>query len=140
MAAPSIGGSLRRLEERLALGSGLPGTRTGTGQQIGDLFFDPQGADFTAWANHFRTEVYRNWIVPQIAMVEGDVHVDISMVVRRDGSIERLAIVKGTGNAPLDRAAANALLSARLRPLPDDYRPDRLPLEVSFHYRVARRS
>ena len=49
-----------------------PGARRGEGgrraQQMGPLFFDPEGADFTAWINHCKNEVYRNWIVPQPAL------------------------------------------------------------------------
>ena len=41
---------------------------TGTGQQMGPLFFDPEGADFTVWINHFKNEVYRNWLVPQAVL------------------------------------------------------------------------
>ncbi len=56
--------SLRRLE---ASGIGDPGPLgvvSGTGGQMGPLFFDPQGADFTEWIQRFKNEVYRNWIPP----------------------------------------------------------------------------
>ena len=41
----------------------------GRRQQMGPLFFDPEGADFTGWINHFKNEVYRNWIVPQAVLL-----------------------------------------------------------------------
>jgi TonB family protein len=132
--APSITGSLRRLEDRL--GGGPVGVESGAGQQMGDLFFDPQGADFTAWANSFRTEVYRNWIVPQSVRFGARGHVQIEFLVERDGRISALRIVRESGTPALDRAAANALLGGRFPPLPSDFRPDQLAITVSFFYNV----
>ncbi|HET7746221.1 MAG TPA: energy transducer TonB [Vicinamibacteria bacterium] len=134
----TIGGALRRLEDRLKGGDGgTLGAPTGTGQRFGSFHFDPQGADFTAWINQFKNEVYRNWIVPQSALLGAKGHVDIAFVVRRDGSLDSLVIAKSSGMPALDRAAANAILSSRLPPLPADYRPDRFPIEVTFFYNEA---
>jgi hypothetical protein len=60
---PSITSSLRNLEKRIH-DTGDQGVPSGTVQRTGPLSFDPQGADFTVWVNHFKNEVYRNWIVP----------------------------------------------------------------------------
>jgi TonB family protein len=130
---PSIASSLRNLERRLqAVGPrGLP---TGTGQQMGPLFFDPEGADFTAWINHFKNEVYRNWIVPQPALMGFRGHVDIEFVVERDGRISSLKVVKSTGTPALDRAAQNALLGSRLLPLPAEFAPARVMMQGGFYY------
>src|SRR5262249_36531987 len=85
---------------------GLP---TGRGQNIGGLQFDPQGADFTAWVNQFRQEVYKNWILPPSATLGWRGHVDIEFVVERDGSLSSVQIIKKSGTVSLDRAAQNAL-------------------------------
>jgi TonB family protein len=130
---PSIAGSLRNLERRMQA-TGPRGLPTGTGQQMGPLFFDPEGADFTAWMNHFKNEVYRNWIVPQPALMGFRGHVDIEFVVERDGRISNLRIVKSTGTSALDRAAQNALLGSRLMPLPADFRPPRITMQGGFYY------
>src|SRR5262249_36329114 len=45
--------SLRRLETGTGGDPGPLGVPTGTGGQMGPLFFDPQGADFTAWIQRF---------------------------------------------------------------------------------------
>jgi protein TonB len=114
---------------------GAGGLGNATGQQMGPLFFDPEGADFTAWINHFKNEVYRNWIVPQSALmgaVRG--HVDLEFSVQRDGTLAEIRLVKSSGTPALDRAAANALIGARFLPLPSDYRPDRISMQVSFFY------
>jgi TonB family protein len=130
---PTIAGSLRNLERRLQ-DTGPLGSPAGTGQQMGPLFFDPEGADFTAWLNHFKNEVYRNWIVPQPALLGFRGHVDIEFVVERDGRISSLTVVKSTGTPALDRAAQNALLGSRFLPLPADFGPARVTMQGGFYY------
>jgi TonB family protein len=130
---PSIAESLRNLERRIQ-DTGPRGLPTGTGQQMGPLFFDPEGADFTAWLNHFKNEVYRNWIVPQPALLGFRGHVDIEFVVERDGRISSLTVVKSTGTPALDRAAQNALLGSRFLPLPADFGPARVTMQGGFYY------
>jgi TonB family protein len=133
----SIADSLRNLEDRIA--EGPVGLESGAGQQMGDLFFDPQGADFTAWTNVFRNEVYRNWIVPQSVRFGARGHVQIEFRIDRDGRLSALRIVRPSGTPALDRAAANALLGGRFAPLPSDYRPVQLAIQVTFFYNEGRR-
>lgn len=136
----SIASSLRNLDKRLGeMGAG--GQGKATGQQMGPLFFDPEGADFTAWTNHLKNEIYRNWIVPQgvlFGALRG--HVDLEFTIQRDGTLSDLRLLKSSGTPALDRAAANALIGARSLPLPSDYRPARLTIQISFFYNEAPRS
>lgn len=134
---PSIEGAVEGLTRR-AQRAGQQGIPTGTGQNVGGLYFDPQGADFTLWINRFKDEVYRNWIVPQAALFgAARGHVDFEFTVERDGSMSALRLVKSSGTASLDRAAQNALSSSRLLALPDDYGPPRVTMTVSFFYNEA---
>jgi len=135
-AGPSIADSLRNLEDRIA-GGDVRGLAGGTGQQMGPLFFDPKGADFTAWANHFKNEVYRNWIVPPSVSMGIRGHVEIEFVVERDGTMAGVRLVRGSGTPSLDRAARNALLGSRLLPLPSDYAPAQVAMMVTFFYNEA---
>jgi protein TonB len=130
---PSIAQSLRNLDHRLKE-DGQRGLVTGTGQQMGPLFFDPEGADFTVWINHFRGEVYRNWIMPQPALLGFRGHVDLEFTVERDGSLTNLHLLKSSGTPALDKAAENALLGSRLMRLPSDFGPPRVTMQVSFFY------
>ena len=130
---PSIASSLRKLERRLEEGGPL-GLPTGTGRQMGPLFFDPQGADFTIWINHFKNEAYRNWIIPHPALMGFRGHVDIEFTVERDGTLTDLRMLKSSGTPALDKAAQNALLGSRLLPLPRDYGPPRVTMQVTFFY------
>ncbi len=134
---PSITSSLRNLEQRLQTTQGPLGLASGTGQQMGPLFFDPQGADFTVWLNHFKNEVYRNWIVPQPALLGFRGHVDLEFTVERDGSMSGVRLLKSSGTLALDRAAQNALLGSQLMRLPSDFAPERVTMQVTFFYNEA---
>jgi len=129
--SPSIASSVERRLGTMGSGAGGSGA---AGRQMGPLFFDPQGADFTAWINHFKNEVYRNWIVPQAALFGYRGHADFEFNVERDGSITDLKLLKSSGTPALDRAAQNALLASRLLPLPADFGPARAVMQVSFFY------
>jgi protein TonB len=133
--APSIADSLRTLDERLAARSAR-GLESGTVQRMGTspLLFDPEGADFTAWTNHFKNEVYRNWIVPPSVSLGIRGHVDLEFLVERDGTMSALRIVRSSGTPALDRAARNALMGSRFLPLPADFRPAQVAMQVSFFY------
>jgi TonB family protein len=64
--------------------------------------------------------------------------VDIEFRVERDGRVSALRVVRSSGTTALDRAAANALLGGRFPPLPEDFRPAQVVMQVSFFYnRVA---
>jgi TonB family protein len=130
--ANAVEGVARRMERDAELG--LP---TGTGHNMGGLMFDPQGADFTVWVNRFKNEVYRNWIVPEAALFGYRGHVDFEFTVERDGTISSLRMLKPSGTTSLDRAARNALTSSRLLPLPEDYGPPRITMQVTFVYNEA---
>ena len=104
------------------------------GHQMGPLFFDPEGADFTRWINHFKSEVYRNWILPQAALLGFKGDVDLAFVVARDGTLLDLTLVSSSGTAALDRAARNAIQGSRLLPLPADYGPNEITMRVRFVY------
>jgi periplasmic protein TonB len=129
----SLSRTLRDLDRRLAQ-SGPRGTVTGTGQQMGPLFFDPEGADFTVWINHFKNEVYRNWLIPQAVLLGIRGHVDLEFTVERDGRVTGLKLVKSIGNPALDKAAANAIIASRFMALPSDFAPARVTMQVSFFY------
>lgn len=131
---PSISSSLRSWARRLGQDSGPWGVEGGVGRQMGPLFFDPEGADFTAWINHFKNEVYRNWVVPQAALFGFRGQVNFQFTVERDGRLTNLRVLHPSGTVALDRAAQNALLGSRLLPLPQDFAPPRVTMQVTFFY------
>ncbi len=104
------------------------------GYQMGPLFFDPEGADFTRWINHFKSEVYRNWIIPEPARLGVRGQVGIEFTVERGGKITRITLLSSSGMTALDRAASNALQGSDLLPLPDDYPAGSVTMRVTFVY------
>jgi len=104
------------------------------GHQMGPLFFDPEGADFTRWINHFKSEVYRNWIIPEPARLGMRGQVGIEFTVERGGKISRLTQLASAGMTALDRAASNALQGSDLLPLPQDYPGASVTMRVTFVY------
>jgi TonB family protein len=129
-----IASSARDIEKRMAQAPlGMP-SGTGNFQQMGALAFDPQGADFTAWINHFKNEIYRNWIMPKAFEFGLHGHVEFEFTVERDGSISALHLILPSGTASFDRAAQNALTSSHFLPLPSDFGPPRVTMRLTFGY------
>jgi TonB family protein len=130
----SIASAARDYVERGFADGTLRGVPSGTREQMGPLSFDPMGADFTEWVNHFKNEVYRNWIIPQAALLGFKGDVDLVFVVARDGTLLELTVVRSSGTASLDRSARNALAGSRMLPLPADYRPSAITMRIRFIY------
>ena len=101
---------------------------------MGGLFFDPQGADFTAWVNGFKNEVYRNWIIPEVAIHGAKGHVDFEFTVERDGTISSLRMIRSCGVVELDKAAEKSLRQSRFLPLPTAFPRQRVTMQVGFFY------
>jgi TonB family protein len=134
--APTPGPILASLRRFEAGGgdAGPFGVPTGAGGQMGPLFFDPEGADFTAWIQRFKNEVYRNWIVPPSAGFGWSGQVDFEFVVDRSGAMTEVRLLQSSGTGAYDRAARNALLGSRLLPLPADFAPATVTMKVGFVY------
>jgi TonB family protein len=127
--ASAVDGAVRQLDRDAQLG--IP---TGNGQNNAGFHFDPQGADFTLWLSQAKDEIYRNWVIPQTALLGFYGDVEFHVVIERDGSISSLQMARSSGTSSLDRAAQHALEGSRFLPLPDDYRPRRLPMAMTFVY------
>ena len=101
---------------------------------MGPLFFDPRGADFTVWINHFTNEVYRNWITPQPALMGVGGRVDVEFTVERDGRLSAVRLLTSSGNNMLDKAGMDSLSESRFLPLSSDYRPPNVTMRAAFFY------
>lgn len=97
--------------------------------------FDTRGIDFGPWVRRFVAQVYRNWIIPQAAMIDRG-HVVLQFRVHRDGRITDLRIVQPSHNPAFNRAAYNAISSSNpLEPLPPEYPLAVIdPFTVTFFY------
>lgn len=97
--------------------------------------FDTRGIDFGPWVRRFVAQVYRNWIIPQAAMIDRG-HVVLQFKVHRDGRITDLQVVQPSHNPAFNRAAYNAINSSNpLEPLPPEYPVSVIdPFTVTFFY------
>ena len=115
----------------------VPDTRAR--QNAGSLHFDPQGADFTAWIKDFKNQVYRNWMIPQAAFLGYGGLVDFEFTLETDGKMSAHRMLKSSGTRSLDLAARKSLTRSRFKPLPDDYGPPRVTMQVTFNYGPPKR-
>jgi TonB family protein len=129
-----LGSAMRQLD-RLVQDSRADGIQEGVAEDGPTIQFDPKGVDFGPWLRRFRAQVYRNWFIPEAAMVMRG-HVVIQMVVHRGGAISNLRIVRSSGIDAFDSAALTALrLSNPTMRLPDEYPGDAIdPFTVIFYY------
>src|SRR6266581_6088702 len=79
----------------LSFALGAVNVRAVESGHIGPLSFDPHGADFTAWINHFKTQVYKHW--PPEEQIGSYGHVVMEFTVARDGALQRVRVKKATG-------------------------------------------
>lgn len=129
-----LGSALRNLDRYV--GEPLPEDPEDQFSEQGpSIQFDPKGVDFGPWLRRFRAQVYRNWLIPQAAMVMRG-HVVIQMIVRRDGTLTDFRIVRPSGIDAFDTAALNALrLSSPTMQLPEEYPGSGIdPFTVIFYY------
>jgi periplasmic protein TonB len=129
-----LGNALRGLN-RYAQEPGAESQEGGVAENGPSIQFDPKGVDFGPWLRRFRAQVYRNWLIPEVADVMHG-HVVIQMVILRSGAILNPHIVQSSGIAAFDSAAMTALkLSSPTMRLPDTYPGDAIdPFTVIFYY------
>ena len=61
-------------------------------------------------------------------------HVAFEFRVERDGTMTSLRLLRSSGTLDLDHAAQNALSGSRFLPLPANYGPPRITMQVTFFY------
>jgi TonB family protein len=96
--------------------------------------FDTKGADFGRWIRRFKSQVYRNWLVPQAAMSQHG-HVVVTFFVHKDGTLSDLQVIGNSGVEDFDRASSHALTGSNpTEPLPPEYPSEKCFFTVTFFY------
>jgi TonB family protein len=103
----------------------------GPPKRLGAPRFDAKGADFTAWLDRFRVEVYGGWVVPDIVK---RAYAQLEFVVERDGRVSSAKIIDPSGVPAYDEGVRNAILGGKLLPLPAAYPQSRVKMRVVFFY------
>lgn len=112
----------------------VPRSSSGRENRIGALYLDPLGADFTAWVKRFKNETYRNWVPPRAPSGGVQGCTQIQLTVSRDGDVADLKVTHPSGDKTFDRTAEVAIRRSRFLPLPADYAPRSLAVEVAFFH------
>lgn len=116
-----------------ASGSGEPPAPMGPSLGVASLRFDPRDADFSAWLERFRVEIYERWPSQAAALQLGDSgRVELEFTVTRSGSVGRTRVRQASGPKRLRQAAEGTVRAARLLPLPPAYEPRTLTARATF--------
>lgn len=130
----ALGDALRNLDEYVR-NQTFNNPQGGLNDPGSAIQFDTRGIDFGPWVRRFTAQVYRNWIIPQAAMIDRG-HVVLQFKVHRDGRITDLRVVQPSHNPAFNRAAYNAISTSNpLEPLPPEYPLAVIdPFIVTFYY------
>jgi TonB family protein len=130
----ALGEALRNLDEYVR-NQTFNNPQGGLNDPGSAIQFDTRGIDFGPWVRRFTAQVYRNWIIPQAAMIDRG-HVVLQFKVHRDGRITDLRVVQPSHNPAFNRAAYNAISTSNpLEPLPPEYPLAVIdPFIVTFYY------
>jgi len=82
----------------------------------------------------FRTQVYRNWLIPYAAMALHG-HTVLRFTIHRDGAITDLTVLQPSEVEVFTKAAFHALQASNPTiPLPQEYPDERMVMTVVFYY------
>jgi TonB family protein len=130
---------LARLQSADLLGERLDNPRGDFFQGPSDaaISFDAKGVEWGPYARRIHRIVKRNWIIPPAAQVGVQGIVRIRFEILRDGTINALDLVSGSGTRSLDDAAWAAVSNSH--PLPPPPLPegdDEVGVQFNFYYNV----
>jgi len=104
-----------------------------------EILSDTRGVDFGPYMRRLHVTVEDHWypLIPEVALppITKRGRVIIEFDIMKDGSIQGLRIVDGSGDVALDRAAYGALTNAVPLPrLPTEFSGDFLRIRAAFYY------
>jgi len=104
-----------------------------------EILSDTMGVNFGPYTKPLRFQVYSHWepLIPEVAlppiMKQGVVVIEFS--IRKDGTVQDMELVSGSGDVALDRAAWGAIANADPLPrLPLAFAGDSLKIRARFFY------
>jgi periplasmic protein TonB len=102
----------------------------GGGVRLGDN--TPFGQQFAPYANIIRDKIARNWNPTDLAKTSASPFVVVTFTIRRDGSVDHVAISKTSGIPTMDFSAQRAVENAQLPPLPSNFPRNQADVELKF--------
>lgn len=108
-----------------------------------DVLSDTMGVDFGPYLSRVLQNVRQNWynLIPEVArapiMKKGKVSIEFAIM--KDGSVQGLRLVGGSGDVALDRAAYGGITASNpFPPLPGEFKGQYLALRFHFFYNPDR--
>ena len=83
--------------------------------------------------------VQRNWyaVIPEIARLGRKGRVILQFTIRKDGSVDGLQMMDGSGTSSMDSAALSSIrLSNPFPPLPAEFPGDNILLRFGYYYNM----
>ena len=101
------------------------------------ILSDTHGYDFTSYLNQLTQRVRTKWYssIPDVARLGQKGKVVVIFTIPRDGGVQNVRVVAGSGTESLDRAATNAVQSAGpFSGLPADFVDNHIDVQFAFLY------
>lgn len=104
-----------------------------------EILSDTRGVDFGPYLKRLRITVEDHWypLIPEVALppITKRGRVIIEFAIMKDGTIQGLRVVDGSGDSALDRAAYGALTTSNpVARLPVEFTGDYLLIRAAFYY------
>lgn len=106
-----------------------------------ELKSDPMGVDFRPYLLQVLAAVRRNWfaVYPEAARLGQRGQVMLQFAIAKQGLVTKVIFSNESGAKALDQAAVAAISASNpLPPLPGEFKGDRIVLQMTFQYNMAR--
>jgi len=114
---------------------GVPGANV-------ELKSDPMGVDFRPYLMQVLAAVRRNWtaVMPESVKLGLRGRVSIQFSIGRTGAVIKLVYAEQSGARPLDEAAVAGISASNpFPPLPNEFKGERIVVQLNFAYNMPRR-
>lgn len=103
------------------------------------ILSDTMGVDFDPYLLRVYLSVQRNWyaVIPEIARLGRKGRAILQFTIRKDGSVENLQMMDGSGTGSMDLAALSSIrLSDPFPPLPAEFPGNDILLRFGYYYNM----
>jgi TonB family protein len=103
------------------------------------ILSDTMGVDFDPYLLRVYLSVQRNWysVIPEIARLGRKGRTILQFTIMKDGSVQGLQMMDGSGTASMDAAAQSSIrLSNPFPPLPTEFPGDHILLRFGYYYNM----
>ena len=123
------------------VGTGVPDTSSPDFNMPGpQILSDTMGVDFDPYMLRVYLIVQRNWysVIPEIARIGRKGRVVLEFTIRKDGSVDNLQMMDGSGTSSMDSAALSSIrLSNPFPPLPAEFPGGFVQLRFGYFYNMS---